>query len=94
MSYLISTSAHWKSRADYIKDYHYAEFADLVLTSPSIISLNGDSRKRLMTRTEELMKNLGAPSLRRGGYGFSYREENDIHKWIKTYEFLKDFKRD
>ncbi len=94
MSYLISTSAYWKSRADYIKDYHYAEFADLVLTSPSIISLIGDSRERLIVRTDKLMKNLDAPSLRRGGYGFSYTDKNDIREWIKTYEFLRDFKRE
>jgi 5-methylcytosine-specific restriction protein A len=94
MSYLISTSTYWKSRADYIKDYHYAEFADLVLRSPSIISLNGDSRTKLMARTNELMKNLDAPSLRRGGYGFSYSEKNDIYEWVKNYEFFKDFKRD
>jgi hypothetical protein len=95
MSYLISTSALWKSRADYIKDYHYAEFADLVLTSPSIISLSGDSRERLIVRANKLMKNLDAPSLRRRGYGnFTYTDRNDIREWIRSYEFLKDLKRD
>jgi hypothetical protein len=40
------------------------------------------------------MKNLDAPSLRRGGYRFSYREKNDVYEWVKNYEFFKDFKRD
>ena len=94
MSYLISTSAYWKSRADYIRDYHYAEFADLVLTSPSIISHTGDSREKLIVRTDKLMKNLDAPSLRRRADRFSYTVRNDIREWIKSHEFLKDFKRD
>ena len=93
MSYLISNSAYWKSRADFIKDYHYAEFADLVLASPSIISLSGEGRKRLIAQTEKLLRNLDAPNLRRGGRG-SYTDRNDIREWIKTYEFLKDYNRD
>ena len=89
MSYLISTSAHWKSRADYIKDYHYAEFADLILTNPSIVSLKGESRERLIIRTKKLMENLDAPSLMRGNRGFYYLDRNDIRKWIDTHEIFR-----
>jgi 5-methylcytosine-specific restriction endonuclease McrA len=94
MSDLIATSAHWKSRADYIKDYHYAEFADLVLTMPSIVSQNGDSRERLIIRTKKLMQDLDAPSLRRGSNGRFYTDQNDIRKWIELHEMMRDFKRD
>jgi hypothetical protein len=86
MSYLISTSAHWKSRADYIKDYHYSEFADLILTKPSIVSQSGDSRERLIIRTKKLMEDLDSPSLRRGSNGRYYTDRNDIRWWLKIHE--------
>ena len=94
MSYLISTSAHWKSRADYIKDYHYAEFADLILNNPAIVSLSGDAREKLILKTKKLMEKLDAPSLMRGSRGFYYMDRNDIRKWIETYETFKCFNRD
>lgn len=92
MSYLIATSAYWKSKSDYIKDYLYSEFADLVLNCPAIVSLTGEKRERIIDRTKKLLTDLEAPSLRRKSNGYSYTERPNIELWLKSFDLERNFR--